>query len=126
MTAASFVLDLGSADTSAITIGLPDGAGGFSFDAVEYDEAEDRLRLTKGPPTAAAAADLSPEGHVIRTAAPDGVICGLTLTEVRRRLVRDGGVQVTLAAGQTVWLGAGDIAHLLTPRRRSRRFSRAA
>lgn len=125
MTAASFVLDLSTADTPAATIGLPEGAGGFSFDAVEYDEAQDRLRLTKGPPTAAAA-DLSPEGHVIRTAAPDGAICGLTLTEVRRRLVRDGGVELTLAAGQTVWLGAGDIAHLLTPRRRSRRFSRAA
>lgn len=125
MTAAPFVLELSPTHRPAVSIPLPDGTGGFSFDAVEYDEAEDRLRLTKGPPTAAAA-DLSPEGHVIRTAAPDGVICGLTLTDVRRRLVRDGGIQVTLAAGQSVWLGAGDIAHLLTPRRRSRRFSRAA
>ena len=99
----------------------------YSFDDAEYDPVADRLRLTSGPPTAAGA-ELTPEGHIVRTAAPDGYVCGLVLTSVHERLERCGHVEVTLGPMQFVSLGIDDLAGLLTraTARRSRRFARAA
>lgn len=99
--------------------------GTFSFDAAEYDAADDRLRLTAGPPTAAVG-HLTPEGHVLRASAPDDRLVGLTIVDVARRLGRDGYVEVTLGPGQVATLLAADIAHLLTASapRRTGRFSR--
>jgi hypothetical protein len=120
-----FVLDT-AAPASALILRLEGGAGTFAFDHAEYDEHTDRLRLEAGPPTASGAS-LTPEGHVLRIGAPEGHLCGLVLTDVRRRLMRHGHVKVTLGAGQHVSLGAGELAHLLTARARpTGRFRRPA
>ena len=104
----------------------PDGTR-YRFDRCEYDECADRLRLTYGAPSAACAR-LTPEGHVVRVGATDPVLCGLVLTDVRRRLARDGRIDVTLGSLQHVSLGAADIAALLTGQvaRRTNRFARTA
>ncbi len=103
------------------------GGDVYAFDDAEYDADNDRLRLTSGPPTAAAA-ELTPEGHVVRIAMPDGWLCGLVLTDVHDRLERFGHVEVTLGPRQFVTLGIDDLAGLLTraTARRSHRFARAA
>jgi hypothetical protein len=101
----------------------PDGDT-YSFDDAEYDAETDRLRLTCGPPTAARA-ELSPEGHIVRIAAPDGYLCGLVLTNVHDRLERFGHIEVTLGPTQFVSLRVGDLAELLS-RGRSRRVRRFA
>jgi hypothetical protein len=99
----------------------------YSFDDAEYDVDTDRLRLTVGPPTAACA-ELTPEGHIVRVAAPDGYVCGLVLTGVHERLERYGHIEVTLGPTQFVSLRIDDLAELLTraTSRRVRRFERAA
>ena len=101
--------------------------GSFRFDFAEYDEASDRLRLTSGPP-AAAWTERTPEGHMMRVSVPDGRINELVLVEVRRRLMRDGRIEVTLGPGQHASLGVEDVAHLLTRRasERTGRFARSA
>jgi hypothetical protein len=97
----------------------------YTFDDAEYDAETDRLRLTAGPPTAAAA-ELTPEGHIVRVAAPDGYVCGLVLTRVHDRLERYGHIEVTLGPRRFVSLRIDDLAGLLTraTMRRVRRFER--
>jgi hypothetical protein len=104
----------------------PDGDR-YVFDDAHYDAESDRLRLTAGPVTAASA-ELTPEGHIIRIAAPDGYLCGLVLTGVRDRLQRYGHLEVTLGPRQFASLDLDQLAGLLTraTARRVRRFERAA
>jgi hypothetical protein len=104
----------------------PDGDA-FTFDDAEYDAATDRLRLTLGPITAASA-ELTPEGHIVRVAVPDGYLCGLVLTDVHSRLERFGHIEVTLGPRQFASLDIDHLAGLLTraTSRRVRRFERAA
>lgn len=104
-----------------LVLGLADGAGSLTFDSADYEESADRLFLAAGPPCAASM-ELTPEGHLLRISAPDGALCGLVLTGVRRRLSGEGCVAVTLGPGQHAVLDAGDVAHLLTGRRRTGRF----
>ena len=111
----------------ALVIECWPGGDRYAFDDAEYDAETDRLRLTSGPPTAASA-ELTPEGHVLRIAMPDGYVCGLVLTDVHDRLERFGHVDVSLGPTQFVSLNIDDLAGLLTraTARRSRRFARAA
>ena len=111
----------------ALVIETWPGGDQYSFDDAEYDSLHDRLRLTCGPPTAASA-ELTPEGHIVRTAVPDGYVCGLVLTDVHDRLERFGHVEVTLGPTQFVSLRIEHLAGLLTraTARRCRRFARAA
>lgn len=123
---AAFPPSLQSAgDEPALSLRTEDGATTFSFDEADYDETADRLRLTAGP-ACAAWTEPTAEGHLLRVSAPEGVMCGLVLTHVRRRLMSDGCIEVTFADDQKVRLQAGEIAHLLTSRRRSGRFHRTA
>jgi hypothetical protein len=104
----------------------PDGES-YAFDDAEYDPESDRLRLTCGPPTAASA-EFTPEGHIVRHAAPDGYVCGLVLTDVHARLERYGHIEVTFGPLRFVSLRIDDLAGLLTraSAQRARRFARAA
>jgi hypothetical protein len=85
----------------------------YSFDHADYDVDSDRMHLTCGPPTAASAAPTR-EGHVIRTAAPDGYFCGLTLVDVGRRLHEDGHITITFSPSEWASLGVADIAQALS------------
>jgi hypothetical protein len=111
----------------ALVIEAWPGGERYVFEDAEYDADSDRLRLTTGPPTAAAA-ELTAEGHIVRIAMPDGWLCGLVLTDVHDRLERFGHVDVTLGPRQFASLCIDDLAGLLTraAARRSRRFARAA
>jgi hypothetical protein len=113
--------------TPALVLKAWPGGERYVFDDAEYDADEDRLRLTAGPPTVAAA-ELTPEGHVVRVAMPDGRLCGLVLVDVHDRLERFGHLEVTLGPRQFVTLAIDDLAGLLTcaAARRSHRFARAA
>lgn len=89
------ILDLGApAIRPRLVLRAAGGSGTLGFDRAEYDERQDRLRLSRRP-VCAASTELTPEGHVLRVSAPDGVVCDVVLTDVRRRLVRDGCVEVT-------------------------------
>src|SRR5687768_17491398 len=85
----------------------------FSFDDAVYDPRTDRLRLTVGPP-AAACAQFTPEGHLVRVDALDGGISGVVLVGVHDHLERDGRVQITLGPEQVATLGPTEIAALLS------------
>lgn len=99
--------------------------GHYSFDHAEYDEARDQLRLTLGPPTAAIAQP-TPEGDVVRIAAPDAYLCGLVVNGLRRRLERDGAVEVVIGPNERVSIGEADVALALGVQgvRRTGRFDR--
>ena len=92
----------------------------------EYDETRDRLRLTLGEQTAVTAAP-TPEGHIVRRAVADGELCGVVITDVRRRLSEEARIEVSLGRDGHLSLCVQDIAALLTraARGRVRRFARA-
>ena len=87
----------------------------YWFDHADYDAASDRLHLTCGPATAASAY-MTPEGHVVRTAAPGGYVCGLTVNDLRRRLARHGRVALTLGDLERLSLSVQDVAEALSAR----------
>lgn len=99
----------------------------YDFSGAAYDADTDRLELTWGPETAASAS-LSPEGHIIRRAAPDGYFCGVVLTDVRQRLADHGRIELTLGPREFVCLNVADVAHALgeSGLRRTGRFERRA
>lgn len=98
-----------------VVLHAAEGSGTFSFDSVRYEEAADRLRLSKGPPCAAAT-EITPEGDLLRISAPDGAVCSVVVRDVTRRLVRHGCVEVTLAPEVTVTLDADELTGLLARR----------
>lgn len=112
-------------DDAALSLRTEDGSMTFTFDEAHYDEATDRLELSAGPDSAAWTLHTL-EGHIVHVSAPERILSGLILTDVRRRLLRDGCVSVTFSEEQRVRLDAGDVAHLLTVRRRGGRFRRAS
>jgi uncharacterized protein YuzE len=69
--------------------------GRLSFDHVSYDAAGDVLYLHVGAPRAAADADETAEGHLLRYD-ESGRILGLTIVNARWLLERDGAITVTL------------------------------
>ncbi len=71
--------------------------GNLTFDRVRYDAAGDVLYLQAGEPQAAAAAEGTPEGHVVRYDR-DGRIIGLTIINARWLVTHEGGITVTLPA----------------------------
>jgi uncharacterized protein YuzE len=75
--------------------------GQLIFDHMTYDAAGDVLYLHVGEPQEATDADETPEGHVVRYGADDQVI-GLTLTNVKWLLDRDGSIAVTVPHQVTV------------------------
>jgi hypothetical protein len=91
------------------------GNARYWFDHADYDQATDRLQLTCGPATAAAAY-VTPEGHVVRVAEPGGYVCGLVLTDLRRRLARHGRVVLTLQTLERLSFSVEDVAEALTAR----------
>lgn len=97
----------------------------FDFHTARYDADTDRLHLSFGPETAVSAA-VTPEGHIVHFAQPDGYFCGLVLTNVHQRLEDHGRVEVTLSPLDFVCLTISDIAHALTSpvERRTGRFTR--
>lgn len=87
----------------------------YWFDRADYDASEDRLHLTSGPATAASAY-MTPEGHVVRTAAPGGYLCGLTVNDLRRRLARHGRITLTMGDLERLSLSVEDVAEALSAR----------
>jgi hypothetical protein len=89
------------------------GCDRYWFEHADYDEPADRLFLNYGPPTAASAY-MTPEGHVVRTAAPAGYVCGLVVNDLRRRLSRHGSITLTLRDLERLTLTVEDVAAALT------------
>ena len=87
----------------------------YWFDHATYDAAADRLHLTSGPPTAASAC-MTPEGHVVRTAAPGDYVCGLVINDLRRRLARHGRITLTLGDLERLSLSVQDVAEAISAR----------
>jgi YD repeat-containing protein len=85
--------------------------GDLTFDHVAYDADGDVLYLHIGPPQAAAGADETPEGHVVRYDA-FGRVVGVTVLNARWLLERDGMVTVTLPH-PTLRADAHDLAEAL-------------
>lgn len=85
---------------------------GTSFEHHHYDERGDVLYLSvaqhQGPPARALS---TPEGHNVEYDA-DGRIIGMTLTNVRWLLDRDGHLTITLPAGHA---SPEDLAQALEP-----------
>ena len=75
--------------------------GNFTFDHATYDAKGDVLYLHMGPPRAAADADETPEGHVLRVD-QKGVVIGLTIINAKYFLERDGELVVTVPETQRV------------------------
>jgi uncharacterized protein YuzE len=71
--------------------------GPLTFDHATYDEQGDVLYLHVGEPAAAAESEQTPEGHVLRFDAV-GAIIGLTITNAKWLLERDGELVLTLPA----------------------------
>jgi hypothetical protein len=90
----------------------PSGAR-YWFDHADYDEATDRLHLTCGPSRATRACP-TPEGHIVRVADHDGCLCGVTITDLQRRLDRRGRIDFTLPDLERVSLTLEDVAEALT------------
>ena len=87
----------------------------YWFDHADYDATSDRLQLTSGPRTAAAAY-LTAEGHVVRVAEPDGYLCGLVITDLRRRMAARGRIDLTLRELERLSLSVEDVAEALSAR----------
>jgi uncharacterized protein YuzE len=85
--------------------------GRLSFDHVSYDAAGDVLYLHVGEPRAAAEAEETAEGHVLRYDA-SGRVVGLTIINARWLLERDGAITVTLPEPQ-LRADASDLAEAL-------------
>ncbi len=103
---------------TAAVLGLkawPSGAR-YWFDRAEYDAETDRLHLAYGPLTAACACP-TPEGHVVLLAEPGGYVCGVTVTDVRRRFAHRGRIDLTLPDLERVTLSLSDVAAGLGGRR---------
>jgi YD repeat-containing protein len=85
---------------------------GTTFENHHYDERGDVLYLSvahyEGPP---AKASSTPEGHNVEYDA-SGRVVGMTLTNVSWLLDRDGGLTITLPAGQ---VSPDDLAQALRP-----------
>ena len=90
----------------------PSGAR-YWFDHADYDVATDRLHLAYGPRSTTCAYP-TPEGHVVRLAGED--VCGLVVTDVRRRLARRGRIDLTLQDNERLSLSVADVAEALTSR----------
>jgi len=114
-------------DTAVLSFKAWPSGDRYDFSDAAYDPAADRLELTWGPPTAASA-HVTPEGHIVRTAAPAGYLCGLVLTNLHQRLEDHGRVEVTLGPLAYVCLTVSEIAHALTDsveQQRTGRFARS-
>ncbi|MBV8945896.1 MAG: DUF2283 domain-containing protein, partial [Solirubrobacterales bacterium] len=83
---------------------------GLVFDRAKYDADGDVLYLARGETTAAADADLTPDGHGIRYDS-EGQVIGVTIINARWLLERDGHITITLP--QEVQVAAGDLAGAL-------------
>jgi hypothetical protein len=81
----------------AAGLAKPIAVGGVRFSHADYDEEADYLYLTQGIPLGSADGD-TPEGHTLFLDENDRVIC-LLVNGARRRLERDGGIDVTLGKG---------------------------
>lgn len=75
--------------------------GSLTFDHAVYDAKGDVLYLHIGQPRAAADADETPEGHVLRLD-DKGAVIGLTIISPRHFLERDGEIVVTMPEAQHV------------------------
>ena len=89
------------------------GCERYWFDEATYDDVDDRLALTYGP-VSAASAYMTPEGHVVRTAEPEGYLCGLVVHDLRRRLARHGSITITLGNLERLTLTVENVAAALT------------
>jgi len=81
--------------TATLTVKI----GRLTFDHVSYDAEGDVLYLHAGEPRAAADAEETAEGHVLRYD-ESGRVIGLTIVNARWLLERDGAVTVTLPEPQ--------------------------
>ena len=68
---------------------------GLVFDRADYDAEGDVLYLARGAGGAASDAGLTPEGHGVRYG-PNGEVIGVTITNARFLLKRDGHITITL------------------------------
>lgn len=75
--------------------GSPVKVAGIEFDNNLYDRDADVLYLHVGDPKTAVDWDDTPEGDGVRYG-PDGSIVGITILNAKRRLDRDGKIEVTL------------------------------
>ncbi len=85
--------------------------GNLTFSRVTYDAKGDVLYLHVGEPQAAADAEGTPDGHVVRYD-EQGRIIGLTIINARWLVERDGGLTVTLPEPQ-LHAEASDLAEVL-------------
>lgn len=83
--------------------------GGVTFDNNFYDRDVDVLYLHVGDPESAADFDATAEGDHTRFG-PDGDLVGLTILNAKRRLERDGVIEVTLSGRH---LAVRDLAAVL-------------
>ncbi|HMD55900.1 MAG TPA: DUF2283 domain-containing protein [Solirubrobacteraceae bacterium] len=83
---------------------------GLTFNRANYDADGDVLYLARGDSTEAADAALTPEGHGVRYNA-EGKVIGVTITNVRWLLDRDG--QLTITLPHEVHVQARDLAKAL-------------
>jgi len=75
--------------------------GSLTFDHATYDATGDVLYLHIGEPRAAADADETPEGHLLRLD-DTGAVIGLTIISPKHFLERDGEIVVTMPEAQHV------------------------
>ncbi len=75
--------------------------GSLEFDHATYDSTGDVLYLHVGEPRAAADADETPEGHLLRRD-DQGAVIGLTIISPKHFLQRDGEIIVTMPEAQHV------------------------
>jgi uncharacterized protein YuzE len=85
--------------------------GSLTFDHATYDSTGDVLYLHIGEPRAAADADETPEGHLLRLD-DRGSVIGLTIISPRHFLERDGELVVTMPEAQHV--PAAELESVLT------------
>jgi uncharacterized protein YuzE len=83
---------------------------GLTFDHANYDADGDVLYLSRGEPPAASDAELTPEGHGVRFDSA-GQVIGVTITNARWLLERDGHLTITLP--HEVQIDARDLAGAL-------------
>ncbi len=84
---------------------------GLVFDRANYDADGDVLYLARGETSEASDAALTPEGHGIRYDS-DGRVIGVTITNARWLLERQGHVTITLP--NEVQVAAADLAGALS------------
>jgi len=82
--------------------------GGITFDDNFYDRDVDVLYLHVGAPSSAVDFDATAEGDHTRYG-PDGSLVGLTILNARRRLARDGKIDLTLPEQRVTITDLGDI-----------------